>query len=177
MSHPTPVTFPILFPLGLADISHHRPLKLQLHEWVKYPMHYCDSCFVLLCDTSPFLVLHIKSHIPLSQFLQIHYQDLTGNPHIVALYLMCKHHHLMETVLQHLNLTDDARMTDFWFHMKWQACGSSSSSFFFISLIRLKLPRSGRIHSFLWLKDVSWSIAIAVKDVSWSTVSTVKDVS
>ena len=66
-----------------------------------------------------------------SQASQVRYRNLTGNPHIVASYLMRKHHLLMDTVLQHLDLTDNARVSDFWFRVEWQARGSGSFAYCF----------------------------------------------
>jgi ATP-dependent DNA helicase PIF1 len=55
---------------------------------------------------------------------QIRFHNVATNPHIVANYLSTKHHHLLDTVLQHLDLEDNARVSDFWYRFEWQARGS-----------------------------------------------------
>jgi hypothetical protein len=62
-----------------------------------------------------------------TQSSQMQYHNLANNPHIVSAYLSTKHHHLMDTVLQHLDLADNAHISDFWYHVEWQARSSGSS--------------------------------------------------
>ena len=101
-----------------------------------------------------------------SQASQVRFRNLTGNPHIVASYLMCKHHFLMDTVLQHLDLSDDAYVSDYWFRVEWQACGSGSSLSCFSLPPMLTYERSGHIHSFLWLENT-----VPVDTIDWNDPS------
>ena len=101
-----------------------------------------------------------------SQASQVCFRNLTRNPHIVASYLMCKHHFLMDTVLQHLDLSDNAHISDYWFRVEWQAHGSGSSLSCFSSPPTLMYARSGHIHSFLWLEN-----AVPVDTIDWNDAS------
>jgi Helitron helicase-like domain at N-terminus len=49
------------------------------------------------------------------QSLQIRFHNVVSNPHIVANYLSTKHQLLLDTVLQHLDIQDNARVSDFWY--------------------------------------------------------------
>jgi hypothetical protein len=53
-------------------------------------------------------------------------QNVANNPHIVSSYLFVKHHHLQETVFQHLDTFGSACVADFWFCVEWQARGSDT---------------------------------------------------
>lgn len=92
-------------------------------------------------------------------------RNLANNPHIVSSYLSVKHHHLHDTVFQHLDRCSETPLVDFWYRVEWQARGSgqffmlsctrSCSSYFFfrpvqtlrtysrLSLVR-KCPSRGR---------------------------------
>jgi ATP-dependent DNA helicase PIF1 len=62
-----------------------------------------------------------------TQSSHIRFHNVATNPHIVVNYLTTKHHHLMDTVLQHLDLEDNARVLDFWYRFEWQARGSGDT--------------------------------------------------
>jgi hypothetical protein len=51
-------------------------------------------------------------------------RNVANNPHIVASYLSTRHRFFRDTILQHLGLTDDCRLQDFWYRVEWQARGS-----------------------------------------------------
>jgi hypothetical protein len=55
---------------------------------------------------------------------RIRCRNLANNPHIVASYLTSKHQHLRDTVFQHLHVSSDAPVEDFWYRVEWQARGS-----------------------------------------------------
>ena len=55
---------------------------------------------------------------------RIRCRNLANNPHIVASYLTIKHQHLRETVFQHLHVSLDSPVADFWYRVEWQARGS-----------------------------------------------------
>lgn len=57
-----------------------------------------------------------------SQSSQICFHNLVTNAHIVATYLSTKHQLLLDTVLQHLDVSDNTCVSDFWYRSKWQAC-------------------------------------------------------
>ena len=59
-----------------------------------------------------------------AESFQIRMRNIANNPHIVSAYLSVKHKCLRETVLQHLDLTEDTKVADFWFRVEWQARGS-----------------------------------------------------
>ena len=48
-------------------------------------------------------------------------RNLANNPHIVSSYLSVKHHHLQETVFQHLDHFSETPLVDFWYWVEWQA--------------------------------------------------------
>ena len=59
-----------------------------------------------------------------AESFQIRMRNIANNPHIVSAYLSVKHKCLRETILQHLDLTEDSKIADFWFRVEWQARGS-----------------------------------------------------
>jgi ATP-dependent DNA helicase PIF1 len=61
------------------------------------------------------------------QSSQIRFHNVARNPHIVANYLSTKHQILLDTVLQHLDIQDNARVSDFWYRFEWQARGSGKN--------------------------------------------------
>jgi Helitron helicase-like domain at N-terminus len=65
-----------------------------------------------------------------TQSSQIRFHNVATNPHIVASYLSTKHRHLLDTVLQHLDMEDNARVLDFWYRFEWQARGSGNAVLF-----------------------------------------------
>ena len=60
------------------------------------------------------------------QSFLIRSRNIANNPHIVSSYLSIKHHYLKETVLQHLDTSENTRISDFWFRVEWQARGSGT---------------------------------------------------
>jgi Helitron helicase-like domain at N-terminus len=62
-----------------------------------------------------------------TQSSQIRFHNVATNPHIIANYLSTKHRHLLDTVLQHLDLEDNAHVLDFWYRFEWQARGSGDT--------------------------------------------------
>jgi hypothetical protein len=50
-----------------------------------------------------------------AESFQICMHNLANNPHIVSAYLSVNHKCLRETILQHLDLTEDTKIADFWF--------------------------------------------------------------
>ena len=63
------------------------------------------------------------------QSSQTRFHNVATNPHIVATYLSTKHQLLLDTVLQHLDVEDTARFSDFWYRFEWQARGSGKMLF------------------------------------------------
>jgi hypothetical protein len=97
-----------------------------------------------------------------AQSTQIRFHNVATNPHIVASYLSTKHQLLMDTILQHLDVHDTARVSDYWYRFEWQARGSGKRAVHH-PVLPFSLHRSGHIHGFLWLEN-----AIAVDDVNWN---------
>ena len=93
---------------------------------------------------------------------QIHYHNIANNPHIVATYLSTKHTALKDTVLQHLDLEDSARISDFWYRVEWQARGSGNVYLLYAALHR-RSRHTGHIHGFLWLEN-----ALPVDNIDWT---------
>lgn len=52
--------------------------------------------------------------------------NVANNPHIISFYLSTRHHHLRETILQHLGINDSCCVEDFWFRIEWQSRGSGA---------------------------------------------------
>lgn len=99
-----------------------------------------------------------------SEAAQIRYRNIANNPHIVATYLTTKHTALKDTVLQHLDIEDTARVTDFWYRVEWQARGSGKRSLRQLPIFLACQHLSGHIHGFLWLEN-----AICVDDIDWTS--------
>lgn len=77
-----------------------------------------------------------------SESYQVRSHNLANNPHIVATYLIDKHHCLRDTIFQHLDSASPVKLIDFWYRVEWQARGSGLS---------FTLPLSFFLHSHMLL--------------------------
>lgn len=98
-----------------------------------------------------------------AQSFQIRMRNVTNNPHIVSAYLSTRHHHLRDTILQHLDVEGGCAITDFWFRVEWQARGSGMCSRSSETSNFVHRRDAGHIHGFLWLEN-----AIPVDDMDWT---------
>ena len=98
-----------------------------------------------------------------AQSFQIWMCNVTNNLHIVFAYLSTRHHHLRDTILQHLDIARDCMITDFWFRVEWQAQASGMCSDSSKASMHFHDYITGHIHGFLWLKN-----AISVDDMDWT---------
>jgi hypothetical protein len=100
-----------------------------------------------------------RSDLSPNESYRIRLRNVSNNPHIVSSYLSTRHRVLRETILQHLGLTDDCAVEDFWYRIEWQARGSGTKlhvSPFFPSANRFP----GHIH---WIKN-----AVRMNDIDWN---------
>src|ERR1700743_2615512 len=105
------------------------------------------------------------------QSFQIRMCNVTNNPHIVSAYLLIRHCHLRETILQHLDIDDKALVTDFWFRVEWQLCSCGICPHLSKRTVCLHKSITGHIHGFIWLKN-----AIPVDTMDWTNPGDLKKI-
>jgi Helitron helicase-like domain at N-terminus len=61
-----------------------------------------------------------------SESYEIRARNVANNPHIISSYLSTRHRVFRDTILEHLGLSDDCGVDDFWFRIEWQSRGSGA---------------------------------------------------